>query len=83
MQQHNLSNVSIQSGPSSGFDKNLYINVDKTQIYLFLNSVHDCVFGRLEGVGRLDGVWRLVVSIVLGGTVNLVAAKVHSGSKRR
>ena len=24
--------------------------------YLFLNSVHDCVFGRLEGVGRLDGV---------------------------
>ena len=35
--------------------------------YLLLNSVHDCVVGRLEGVGRLDGVWRLVVSIVLGG----------------
>ena len=32
MQQHNLSDISIQSGPSSGFDKNLYINVDKTQI---------------------------------------------------
>ena len=57
IQQHNRSDISIRSGPSSGFDKNLYINVDKHKSsYLLLNSVHDCVFGRLEGVGRLDGV---------------------------
>ena len=56
IQQHNLSDVSVQSGPLSGFDKNLYINVDKHKsIYLLLNSVHDCVYGRLEGVGRLNG----------------------------
>ena len=72
MQQHNLSDVSIRSGPSSGLTKictSMWIKHKPS--YLFLNSVHDCVFGHLEGVGHLDGVRRLVGSIVLGGVSKL------------